>query len=63
MKKVNSLKTVTFKTGEKTQSDCDYTPTFIYNEKPPTKEEKVVPLGKTERFSPLKSQNTLDYLK
>jgi hypothetical protein len=62
MKKVHSLKTVTFKTGEKTYQS-DYTPTFIYTEKPPTKEEKVVPFGKTERFSPLKSQNTLDYLK
>jgi hypothetical protein len=58
VKKVSSPKIVTFNTGEKEPTRADYTITFIGNERPPTKEEKVIPLGKTERFPPVKSQNT-----
>lgn len=58
MKKVGSSKIVTFKTDGKAPTQADYTMTFIGEEKSPTKEEKVIPLGKTERFPHTKSQNT-----
>ena len=47
----------------KKPTKSDYTLTFIGNEKPPTKEEKVIPLGKTERFLHVKSQNTYGLFK
>jgi hypothetical protein len=63
MKKVGSLKIVTFKTDEKAFTRTAYALTFIENEKLPTKEEKVITFGKTERFPHVKSQNTCGLFK
>lgn len=58
MKKQSSPKSGTFKTGEKAPLKDTYEVTSTGNRKPPTREEKVIPLDKGERFPPIRSQNT-----
>jgi hypothetical protein len=59
MKKVNSHKIGFLKTGDKPGE----TLTFIEIEKPPATKEKVITLGKSERFQPINSQNTYGLFK